>query len=63
MKSVCKKCGKVLSSDEIALYRRLIYRDAEEYLCIECLAEEMRVLVPALEEKIAYFKEIGCTLF
>ena len=63
MKSVCKKCGEVLSSDEIALYRRLIYRDAEEYLCIGCLAKEMKVTVPDLEAKIAHFKEIGCTLF
>ena len=30
----CKQCGKLLKSDEAAIYRRLVYRDAEEYLCI-----------------------------
>lgn len=63
MKICCMTCGKPLLSDEIALYRRLIYRDAEEYLCIGCLAGQMKVSVADLEAKIAYFKEIGCTLF
>ena len=59
----CKDCGKLLHSDEAAIYRRLIYRDAEEYLCKECLAKYLGVSVEVIEQKIKYFKEIGCTLF
>ncbi len=57
------ECDKRLLSDEIAIYRRLIYRDAEEYLCKACLAKKMRVSEEAIDEKIAHFKKIGCTLF
>ena len=59
----CMQCGNRLSSDEIAIYRRLIYRDAEEYLCKSCLAEKMRVSEAEIERKIEHFKKIGCTLF
>ncbi len=59
----CMECEKRLTSDEIAIYRRLIYRDAEEYLCKACLAKKMRVTEKDIEEKIVHFKKIGCTLF
>lgn len=59
----CKECGRLLKSDEAAIYRRLIYRDAEEYLCIDCLAKALKVDRTVIEKKIEYFKEIGCTLF
>jgi len=61
--ALCKECGKPLKSDEVAIYRRLIYRDAEEYLCIECLSKSLKVDRRVIEEKIKYYKEIGCTLF
>ena len=61
--AVCKECEKPLHSDEVAIYRRLIYRDAEEYLCKECLARSLGVPVEVIEDKIRYYKEIGCTLF
>ncbi len=57
------ECEKRLTLDEIAIYRRLIYRDAEEYLCKACLAGKMRVSEKEIDEKIAHFKKIGCTLF
>ncbi len=57
------ECEKRLTLDEIAIYRRLIYRDADAYLCKACLAAKMRVSEKEIEEKIAHFKKIGCTLF
>ena len=57
------QCGGKLSSDEIAIYRRLIYRDAEEYLCKTCLAEKMKTTEAEIEKKIEHFKKMGCTLF
>ena len=53
----------MLTADEIALYRRLIHRDATEYLCKTCLAKEFRIDEKELDKKIEYYKSIGCTLF
>ena len=61
----CKKCDKPLSHDEIALYKRMICRGAEESdcICIKCLADELKVSEAALFEKIDHFKKAGCKLF
>lgn len=59
----CLQCEKELTSDEIAIYRRLILRDAEEYMCKECLAAYLGVPAEVIDARIAYFKKIGCTLF
>lgn len=59
----CVQCQKALTGDEIAIYRRLIYRDAEEYMCKECLAKYLGVPTEVIDARIAYFKKIGCTLF
>lgn len=59
----CKECQKKITSDEAAIYRRLIYRDATEYMCRECLAKKLGVDPKVIDERIRYFKSIGCTLF
>ena len=59
----CIQCKRELSGDEIAIYRRLIYRDAEEYMCKECLAKYLGVPTEVIDARIVYFKKIGCTLF
>lgn len=59
----CKKCGAQLSCDEMAVYRRLVYRDASEFLCKKCLAKEFDISEAEIDKKIAYFKSVGCTLF
>jgi len=51
----CKECQKPLERDEIAIYRRLIHREAEEYLCKECLAAFLGVPTEVIESRIAYF--------
>ena len=61
--TTCKRCEKPLLADEIAIYRRLIYRDAEEFLCKACLAAELKVDMCEIDKKIEHFKRIGCTLF
>ena len=59
----CKQCNQYLKSDEIAIYRRLIHREAEEYLCKECLSKYLGVPTEVIDKRIEYFKKIGCTLF
>lgn len=60
----CKKCGKKLVQDDIAIYKKLVLRTADEYLCIDCLAEYLGVSRKAIEDRIRYFRESGtCVLF
>lgn len=59
----CDKCGKELTKDEIALTKKLISRNAIEYLCIDCLASYLCTTTEALVEKIEQFKDEGCELF
>lgn len=59
----CCDCGKKLKKDEIALTRKLVDMDAEEFYCMDCLSEFIGCAVQDLKEKIQEFKEQGCTLF
>lgn len=63
METRCKHCGRILTPDEIAIYRRMVNRGAEEFLCLSCFAAEFSVSEELIREKIRHFKEMGCTLF
>lgn len=60
----CRVCGKSpLSRDEVGLTKKLIDRQAEDFLCLACLAEALEATEEELLAKIQEFKEQGCTLF
>ena len=59
----CFRCGAPLSSDEAAVYRRMVNRSAKDCLCIDCFAKEFGVTEDLIREKIVQFKKMGCTLF
>lgn len=60
----CKKCETALSADDIAIYLKLVTRNAKDFLCIDCLAKVLKCGRGAIEERIKYFRESGnCTLF
>ena len=60
----CKKCAAELLADDIAIYRKLISRNADEFLCIDCLSEHFGCTREDVEKLIAYYRERGqCTLF
>ena len=61
-KKVCD-CGKKLTKDEIAVCKKLLGVDTEEFYCLPCLAEYLGCTTEDLEDKISEFKEQGCTLF
>lgn len=63
MSETCKQCGALLAADEIALHRRLIHRGAESFFCLNCMAAYFGCDRRVLEDKIAYFRSIGCLLF
>jgi hypothetical protein len=61
---VCVSCGKSnLQKDEIGICKKLLGEDAENYYCINCLADYLNVSVEELLAKIEDFKEEGCVLF
>ena len=60
---LCKACGRPLTSDEVAVTKKLINRGATEYMCISCLARHFEVTKADIEERILHFKQMGCTLF
>ena len=41
----CRTCGAPLHDDDIAIYRKLVYRGAEDFLCIQCLADYFLSLI------------------
>ena len=58
------RCGAALTGDEIALHRKLIFRQAEEFLCMDCLAQDCSTTRGQLEKLAAYYHKTGiCTLF
>ncbi len=59
----CEKCKKVLSVNEIGLYKRLINRGADSFMCITCLSKYFGCTEELLREKIVHYRNQGCTLF
>ena len=60
---ICTDCGKLINKDEIALSRKLIDLNTEEFYCLACMAENFGCNEEDLKIKIQEFKEQGCTLF
>ncbi len=59
----CIKCGKTLTWDDVGAHKKLINRGAEEFFCITCLSEHLRVDEAMVRRKIEEFREMGCMLF
>ena len=60
----CKQCGGQLFDDDIAIYRKLVYRMADEFLCRDCLANQFGCEREKIDQLIRYYRESGeCTLF
>ena len=59
----CMQCDRHLTPDEIGLYKKMVNRGAKRFLCIDCLAAYYGTTVAAMEERIAYFRASGCSLF
>lgn len=60
----CRTCGAPLHDDDIAIYRKLVYRGTEDFLCIQCLADYFKCPKEEIEKRIRYYRESGvCTLF
>lgn len=60
---LCINCSQELIKDEIALSRKMLGKNTKQFLCMNCLSEYLNTDKDILLEKIAQFKEEGCTLF
>ncbi len=60
---ICRDCGQPLTKDEIALNKKLISPDVQQFQCLNCMSESFDCSVLDLKIKIDEFKEQGCTLF
>ena len=63
MNDLCIVCHQPVTSDEIAMTRKLINRGATAFLCLPCLAQRFDATVGELTERMQAFKDMGCTLF
>ncbi|HIW73680.1 MAG TPA: hypothetical protein H9684_05110 [Firmicutes bacterium] len=61
--NLCRECGKPLTGDEIAIYKRMVNRGADSFLCIPCLSRFFKVDEARVREKVEHFRRQGCTLF
>ena len=59
----CVCCGKKLTSDDIAITKKLINRGAQEFFCVPCLAARFNISVGDVEQLIEHFRAAGCSLF
>lgn len=59
----CKNCHRRLTGDEVGIHKRLVNRGAKEFLCKTCLAAYFGCTEAQIDEKIEYFRAMGCTLF
>lgn len=63
-RTYCKECNAVLTSDEKAIYMKMVSRNASEFMCLDCLSNALHCERSALEERIRYYRESGnCVLF
>ena len=61
---LCKPWAKNLTSDEIALHRKLFGRASTEFMCLDCQAAYLRVDRSRLEKTIEMYHKSGtCVLF
>ena len=60
----CKECGAPLCTEEMSLYKKIVYRGAQEFLCLSCLSGNLQVPRERLVGIVAYYHKVGtCQLF
>lgn len=63
MTPLCLRCGGSVSRDAEGLYRKIVNRNAENFLCIDCLAAQLCIEPEALLALVERFRRAGCSLF
>lgn len=64
MNRTCRTCKVPLTTDDVAIYLKLVTRNAQDFLCIDCLGEQLKCGRDPIMKLITYFRESGnCVLF
>lgn len=63
MERLCVSCSAPLTRDDIALHRKLVNRNATEYMCIKCLASYFSITEKQCRELVDHFRTAGCSIF
>ena len=59
----CMTCDARLTSDEKAIYMKLVNRTASEFLCLDCLSKKLGCERETIKKRIRYYRESGnCVL-
>ena len=61
--SACIQCKKELTYNDVGAYKKFVNRGAKQFLCKNCLAQELKISPKLIDEKIEQFKLQGCSLF
>lgn len=59
----CHRCGNEVTSDVMALNRKLVGRQTKRFLCLRCLSEHLETSENELLRLIKELRESGCALF
>lgn len=59
----CIQCQQILQNDEISIYKKLVNKMADQFLCKICLAKKLDCDPQLIDMKIKQFRDIGCFLF
>lgn len=64
MKTIhCYSCQHMVTNDEIALNLKLLGKQIAVVRCFHCLAKALACTVEDLQEKIEFYKKMGCQTF
>ncbi len=59
---LCVQCKRETSALDRGMYRKFVSRTAEEFLCLHCLAEKLKIPEEIFREKAKYLSK-NCALF
>jgi len=59
----CARCKAKVSNNEIALNIKLLGKQISTVKCYNCLSKSFYCGVSELQEKVDFYKSMGCTLF
>lgn len=61
-KELCTKCRQKTGVLDRGMYRKIVSRTEEQFLCMKCLSEKFKVPEDALRERAEFLRET-CSLF
>ena len=61
-KELCTRCGQKTGVLDRGMYRKIVSRTEEKFLCMDCLADQFKVPAETMRERAEFLRET-CALF